>query len=108
MRIQMKEVVRLTEMLSEHLAAVGLAEVEVEEDFYCEVPAEARYGTCDEPLELVVGQLSEDWEKLQKILDQEDPPLGDALVWLSSMMRIIGEKTVRWLSGWVSLARRLA
>jgi hypothetical protein len=48
----------------------------------------------EEPSELTVGQLSEDWKELQQISSGQKLPIAYALVWLSSVLRFVGSKIV--------------
>ncbi|MCP4347870.1 MAG: hypothetical protein GY795_20395 [Desulfobacterales bacterium] len=54
------------------------------------------YDPCNEPnpSDCTLGQLSDDWSNLQKILNSENEPTGYALVWLASIMRTVGEEVV--------------
>ena len=93
MKLSTDELRRLTLMLLAHVEADSSQAVEVEDDFYWDVPAEARYDAYVEPKTHTVGQLSDDWGELQRILNGERPPVGYALVWLAAVLRRIGERT---------------
>jgi hypothetical protein len=41
-----------------------------------------------------MGQLSDDWNEVTKIASGQRPPMAYALVWLSSLLRVVGSKLV--------------
>jgi hypothetical protein len=77
-----------------HLEAQGLAEVELDVDYYWSIVPEQRYDPSRQPTELVIGQLSDDWMEIQRIVKSERAPLGYALVWLGAVLRALGERYV--------------
>ena len=95
MEIALSELLRLGEKLFAHLEEKGYVKIEVSSDYYWEIPEESRYDSLNEPQKFVVGQLSDDWSELQKILRSEREPLGYALVWYSAILKAISEKVVR-------------
>jgi hypothetical protein len=68
------------------------SQIEVSADYYWDVPKEARYDTYDSPPELTIGQLSDDWNELQRIRHGQSPAIPYALVWLAAVIRRIGEE----------------
>ena len=93
MRISGADLRRVTELLLEHLDELGQEEFEIDKDFYWEVPSSGRYDHYDQPSELSVGQLSEDWAELEAMLSGVKEPIGYGLVWLGSILRAVGEDT---------------
>jgi len=91
MKIEVADLRKMFEVLAEHLEETGQASVEIPWDFYWEVSREERYDPYSEPKQLSLGQLSDDWNELLKIRDGEMPSVGHALVWLSSILRSVGE-----------------
>jgi hypothetical protein len=82
---------RCFEALVNHLEETGQAAVEVPWDFYWEASRDDLYNPYAQPTNLTLGQLSDDWSEMLKIADGEMPPVGYALVWLSSILRAAGE-----------------
>lgn len=78
-------------LLLSHLEEHGLTDVEVDADFYWDVPQAARYDQYDEPKEHNVGQLSDDIQELKRLVKGDAPPIGYGLVWLGAVLRRIGE-----------------
>jgi hypothetical protein len=81
----------MTEILLRHLEETGQAEVEIDDDFYWSVPAEQRYKPYVEPKALDLGQLSDNWAELTKMAAGKSGACGYALVWLSAILRRVGE-----------------
>ena len=93
MKISGSDLRRITDLLLEHLSELDQEEFEIDNDFYWEVPSPARYEIYDEPTELHAGQLTDDWAELQAILMGSKEPIGYALVWLASILRVVGEQS---------------
>jgi hypothetical protein len=70
------------------------AEVEIEADYYWDVPNDDRYDRYASPTQLTIGQLSDDWNELKRIGRGEAAALPYALVWASSILRRIGEQVL--------------
>jgi hypothetical protein len=81
----------LVENLLTHLEQTGHQTVDLNDDFYWDVLAKERYDRYESPETLTVGQLTDDWSELTKILEQKSAPLNYALVWLAAILRRIGE-----------------
>ncbi len=74
---------------------VGAApDVAVSKDYFWSIPSPARYDVYAEPGELTIGQVSEAWAALQGMLEDETKMLGYGLVWLSEVLRAIGDEAV--------------
>lgn len=95
MEIKLSELRQLSEKLFAHLEENGFSTIEITSDFYWNIPEETRYDRYEEPKEFTMGQLSDDWNELQKILRGDRESLGYALVWYSAILKAIGEKVVR-------------
>jgi len=53
------------------------------------IPPDALYDVYQEPPELTIGQLTESWDNLRR-LGEDEPGFGLDLVWLSDVLRAIG------------------
>ncbi len=82
-------------MLFDHLNELGIHEVNLDIDYYWNIPPEFAYDVLSEPGrdDLTIGQLSSDWRELRAQLDGETPILAYKFVWLASILRAIGETT---------------
>jgi hypothetical protein len=95
MQITITELQLIWEKVITHMRESGHDTVEIENDFYWDISEEQRYYVYDQPTDFVMGQLSDDWEELLKVLEtQDDTSLTYNLVWLASILRAIGEKVI--------------
>ena len=94
MNVKVSELRAITDCLFTYLENTGRGDFEIDEDYYWEISKEELYDPSKDPKDLTIGQLSHDWERLQAIQSGEDPPIGYALVWLASILRNVGEKSV--------------
>lgn len=93
MKIDIADLKRVFETLVAHLEQTNQSTYEIEWDYYWDIPTEDRYNPNVDPKDLTLGQLTDDWEGLLEIANGDMPPVGPALVWLSSVLRSIGEST---------------
>ena len=94
MNVKVSELRAIADQLFTYLEETGRSEFEISEDYYWSIEKEEVYDPYKEPKDLTMGQLSDDWNELSDILKGESPPIGYALVWLSAILRIVGEKSV--------------
>ena len=94
MKIKVSELRTISKHLFEYLIKSGRNEIEIEEDYYWYIKEADVYNSDEDPTDFEMGQLTDDMDELRKIKTGESPPLGYALFWLSSILRIVGEKTV--------------
>lgn len=94
MTLKIDDLRKFADMLLLHLKEQGIDEVPIDADYYWNIPSDELYEPRKTPVELDIGQLSEDLNRLRKILIKEDEPIGYALVWLSSLLRYVGERNV--------------
>lgn len=94
MTIKIEELRKATEIVLKNLADQGLNEIEISEDHYWVIDEKEIYDPYNEPKSFTLGQLSFDIEDVKKISTDENPPIGYALVWISSLFRYIGEKHI--------------
>lgn len=96
MKIQLSQLRQVTEALFDHLERTGRTELDVTEDFYWNIPEKHLYSVYSAPpeSELTMGQLSDDLNELTRIATGQRPPTAYALVWLSSILRVVGSKLV--------------
>ena len=84
---------RAFQLIFSHLQKNQINSIEVDKDFYWDISSQERYNPYQDPKDLSLGQLSSDWEEIQKIALGEKEPTGYALLWLSSLLRFLGENT---------------
>jgi hypothetical protein len=95
MNIPLADLREVSDLLFSHLEQSGCDTVELSDDFYWSVPQAQRYAPYEEPKELDMGQLSDDWRELMALIKGEKEPLAYGLVWLASIPRAVGEQRIR-------------
>lgn len=93
MKINSAQLRQAFEVLISHIEAHGETTIELPWDLYWDLPRESLYDPYKEPNNFDLGQLTDDWQELEKIVVGEMPPVGYALVWLSSILRAVGENS---------------
>jgi transcriptional antiterminator len=63
-------------------------------DYYWSVTEEDLYNPYENPKELTLGQLSDDLQEMHKIAQKQTEPVSYNFVKMSSLMAMIGYKTV--------------
>lgn len=91
MHIEISALRAITDELLSRIEQRGIKAVELNYDYYWSIPAKLRYDTYDEPSEFNMGQLSEDLAFVNEMLSGVRPPVSYGLVWISSLLRYIGE-----------------
>jgi hypothetical protein len=94
MDVRISDLRAVAERLLEHLQETDREVISIDHDYYWVIPKEQRYEPDEEPKEFTLGQLSDDFRELMRIKNGEVEPIGYALVWLSSLLRVVGEKTI--------------
>ncbi len=74
-----------------YLREVEGTSIEVDKDFYWNIPHQQRYDPYQIPTDLTLGQLSSDWEHIQEIASGKEEPVAYSLVWLASLLKYFGE-----------------
>jgi len=91
MNVELETLQKALEIVFTHLKQHGVKAVEIEEDFYWNVPSADVYDPIKEPADLDLGQLTDDWSRLLAITRDESIAVGYSLVWAGSILRRIGE-----------------
>lgn len=93
MKVSLPELAQATSVIIKYLEESGRSEFQIDDDYYWNVPESTRYDNPEQPRELTVGQLSDDWGEIQAMISGERPAVGRSMVWLAAILRRIGEKT---------------
>ena len=94
MKIQISELRKFSTKLFDHLEESGNSIVELNTDYYWVISKSQLYDPNNDPDDFSLGQLSDDYEFLEKMASGESPPIAYGLLWLSSLARYIAEKVV--------------
>ncbi len=78
----------------DNLEQQGYAKIEIPVNYYWNIPEDTRYDPYKTPAEFDLGLLSDDWDGLQAILRGDREPVAFDRVWLSTILRAIGENTL--------------
>lgn len=92
MRISLKQLDHLWTILLHHLEEMGVESIEIEQDYYWETVGLERFEIYKESPRLGMGQLTDDWNSLLRILNAEREPLTEDYIQLAAILRAIGDK----------------
>lgn len=81
------------DLLMERIHA-GKEVLEIDADEFWSVPQDQVYDVYSEPRDLTIGALSDSWGYLEDMLSDPDRVVGYGFVWLSEVLRAIGDETV--------------
>lgn len=94
MDIYINDLQTIFDKLLQHVKEKGIESINVEADYYWNIPKEQLYNPYEQPSVLDLGQLSDDWYELRKIQHAEKEPIGYHLVWFAAILRVIGENLI--------------
>jgi hypothetical protein len=95
MRINVADLRVLCDRMLVHLTEQGIDHVDLTVDYYWDIPEQTRYDPYRKPSEHVLGQLTDDWGELLKVIEGTAEPISYMLVWLAAVLRAVGETVVR-------------
>ena len=93
-QVRLEDLGRALQLIAKHIETSQGGSVEIGQDYYWEIAEAELYDPTKDPSGFSLGQLSDDWERLQQLLTGEAPPIGYAMVWLSALLRAVGQKVV--------------
>jgi hypothetical protein len=94
MEIIFDDLQEILNVLLQNIREKGIESIILDVDYYWNIPQNQVYDPYHKPVELDLGQLSDDWSELKKLLQSQKEPLGYHLVWLAAILRAVGEKIV--------------
>ncbi|NGX30565.1 MAG: hypothetical protein KR126chlam4_01405 [Candidatus Anoxychlamydiales bacterium] len=94
MKIDINELEKITKKLFSHLKKEGISNFIIDKDFYWNIAEKERYNPYQNPSNFNLGQLFDDWDNLLKINKNKSEPISYAFVWLSSILKWMGENIV--------------
>lgn len=95
MNINVNELRTVTTKLLDWVEEYQGSNIDVSVDYYWNIPGNQVYNLSHEPVNFDVGQISDDWQELRKLLDENRLPIQYQLIWLSALFRAIGEYEVQ-------------
>jgi hypothetical protein len=93
MQIDLHQLATAIDVIARHLVKHQMEHVQITEDYYWEVSESDMFDMSKVPANLAVGQLTHDWERIQRIAAGVDEPTGYALTWIASVLRALGPAT---------------
>lgn len=95
MKISISDLIKVIEILKSNISQSFPDAIEIKsEDFYWDIPEDMLYDPTASPNELTLGQLSDDWEELLRLKDQENIPVSYDLKRLASILQAIRKNSV--------------
>ena len=91
MKIDIHELKEIVDKLLEWAIAKYGKTLDISDHFYWNVPASQLYNMEREPTTFDVGQLSDDWLELRKLLSEEREPVRHEFVLLATILHALGE-----------------
>jgi hypothetical protein len=92
MEIDIEKLRSITNLIFDHIIEdVKIKQIELRKDYYWDIDTEQLYNMKNDPTELGVGQLYDDWEFLTKI-ENRDEAVAYMLTHLAPLLRYIGEE----------------
>ncbi len=92
MQIDLAELKQVIDRLFNHIMETrGVKSFEFEKENYWNIPSRDVYES-EDPKELDIGSLSDDWEFLSKLLQPENQPVAYQLTQLAPLLRYLGER----------------
>ena len=93
MRIEISTLHEICQRLFQYMEEQGIEFVDVPADYYWNIPLDQVYNPYQKPNNLDLGQLTDDWNELQKLLRNEREPIGYFWVWFAAISRAVGENS---------------
>lgn len=91
--VSVRELRRSVDLLMDHIeAASSDGVIRLDQDYFWSIPKEELYDPLRPPEDLTLGQLSWSWEHLTDLLEDPEHVIGYHLVWLSEVLRVIGQE----------------
>lgn len=91
MQVDVHELKQIVNRLLEWVIAEYGQRLDLPDHFYWNIPEYQLYNMEREPTALDVGQLSDDWLEIRKLLDEEREPIRHEFVLLAAIFRALGE-----------------
>jgi hypothetical protein len=90
--INLRELQQATNRLFDHIIKTkGVESVELRQNFYWSTPTDQFYDVKNNPAQLDIGSLYDDWEFVQSLTRGEAEPVAFQLTEVAPLLRYIGE-----------------
>jgi hypothetical protein len=92
MNIKVQDIKAILGHVLDYVAEFQCKEFAPKSDYYWQMSAEDRTNLDRQPTDFSMGQTSEEWPELLAILEGRYPPSSQDILWLSEILRILGER----------------
>ncbi|MDR2274092.1 MAG: hypothetical protein LBF27_24510 [Sphingobacterium sp.] len=90
MKIQKKEVLDVLRLLSNKINERFGDEITLgSQDYYWQMTLDEMYDVQQEPKELMIGQISDDWSELKRLLIDDDDAISYDLVRFGELLKVL-------------------
>lgn len=90
MKIQKKEVLDVLTLLSKKINEnFGDEIILSSQDYYWQLDLDEKYNVLQDPKDLTIGQISDDWSELKRLLINDDDAISYDLVRLGELLKVL-------------------
>jgi len=93
MKVQLTALRETADVLFRYLESQGKVEFDIEDDYYWTIATNQLYEPRDNPTDLGLEQLADNWEWLDRVRRRTTDPIPYHPVWFAAILRWIGQKT---------------
>lgn len=91
MQLDLRDLKQAITVALDHIIETrGVSSLEITQPFYWNVPQDMRYDMAQDPPELDVGSLADEWEFCANLLDGHSPPVAIQLDELAPLLQYVG------------------
>ena len=94
-KITLDELRAVSNLLFDYLEKCGHHSIDLDKDYYWVISEKDRYDPYENPKDVSLGQLYDDWHDLRNVMSGKFPPIAHHLVRLSSILSYVGERIVK-------------
>jgi hypothetical protein len=91
MKITLEQLNHIWTELLQHLHEMGVESIDIEYDYYWDTVGLERFEIYKEAPRLGMGQLTDDWDSLLRVLNEDREPLTEDFVQLAAILRAVGD-----------------
>jgi hypothetical protein len=89
MEINIDELQLILSQLLSRLKEIKGTDIELNNDFYWDIPSEELYNPYQEPKELTLGKLSDDWQEIKRLTDNQLDAIPYDLKRISNILKAL-------------------
>lgn len=79
--------------IMQRLQDEGYSEFNIDVDHYWSIPADELYDPYQEPRTLTIGQVTDDWNEVERVSNGERGIIPYHLVWLAEVIKAVGHSS---------------